>query len=260
MLAMLLATAHATIVPPGEIDRAIAMGRLDQARMMIAARVRAGASGDAIERPMLALAFAAGRDEEALARAAALLHSAPDDPRLLEIATIAAARTGKHAQALAFGKHAASLPGASWRVWNALGVLADRVSDWPAADEAYARADRLAPARAEVANNRGWSLLLRGDWNGAVEPLAKAAALNPRIERAAHNLDLARMGLAGELPARAAGESNADYAARLNDAGVAAILRGQPVRARAAFAQAIHASARWYARASVNLAAVEGAR
>jgi hypothetical protein len=60
------------------------------------------------------------------------------------------------------------------------------------------------------------------------------------------------------LPARRASESSEDYAARLNDAGVAALSRGDSRRARAAFAQAIEASGRWYARANTNLALIEG--
>jgi hypothetical protein len=36
-------------------------------------------------------------------------------------------------------------------------------------------------------------------------------------------------------------------------------LRGDPARARAAFAQAIEASASWYARAEANLASIEHA-
>jgi Flp pilus assembly protein TadD len=259
MFALFLAAAVTVAPAYAEIDRAIAMHRLDQARMMIAAAVGAGATGAAIERPLAALAFAAGRNEEALARTTALLRDAPDDPVLLEQATLAAMRSGALGDAAKYGKRAARLERASWRIWNALGIIADDERDWNTADRAYARAESLAPGRFEIANNRGWSLLLRGEWDAAVPILAQAAALAPQSARAANNLDLAQMGLAGDLPTRGEGETSADYAARLNDAGVAARARGEPTKARAAFAQAIHASGQYYARAGANLAAIESA-
>jgi len=255
-----LALAAAAPAAPVEIDRAIAMGRFDQARLMIAAKVKAGATGDEIERPLAALAFAAGRHEEALARLGTLLRATPDDALLLEQATIAALRIGKKDVAAHYAERATRHPAASWRAWNAKGVIADGARDWAEADRAYARAAALAPDRAEIANNLGWSRLLRGDWPGAAEALARAAAMKPGAVRIANNLDLARVGLADDLPARRAGENSVDYAARLNDAGVAALSRGDARRARAAFAQAIEASGRWYARASANLALVEERR
>jgi len=244
--------------PPSEIDRAIAMRRFDQAQMMISAAVKEGSPSAAIKRPLAALAFAAGRNEEALARLAALLVASPNDALLLEQATIAAIRCGETEQAALFAARATRHPAASWRAWNAKGVLADAARDWNEADRAYGRAAALAPKRPEVANNVGWSRLLRGDWQGADEALARAAASAPGSVRMANNLDLARMALAGELPTQRTGDSSEVYAARLNDAGVAAWLRGEPSRARAAFAQAIVASGRWYERADANLAQVEG--
>ncbi len=260
MLVALTAAALAAALPPSEIDRAIAMNRFDQARMMIAAAIAKGASGATIERPLAAIAFAQKRDAEALARLTALIRTRPDDALLLEQATIAALRGGKMQDAAAFAERATRQPAASWRAWNASGVVADAARDWAAADWAYSRAQSLAPGRAEIANNLGWSRLLRGDWQGAHDVLVEAAARAPRSARTANNLDLATMGLAGNLPTRRSGEPSADYAARLNDAGVAARLRGEPRRARAAFAQAIEASGSWYARAYANLAEVEGTR
>jgi hypothetical protein len=69
----------------------------------------------------------------------------------------------------------------------------------------------------------------------------------------ADNLELAQAGLSADLPRRRTGESNPDWAARLNDAGVAARLRGDEERAIAAFTQAMYANEQWYARAANNL-------
>ena len=73
-------------------------------------------------------------------------------------------------------------------------------------------------------------------------------------------LELARAALAENLPRRRAGESDSDWAARLNDAGVLAAAGGQRQRAIAAFAQAIEVRSRWYARAAENLAELGGAK
>lgn len=264
MLGALLAAALAGASPPvssgtpTEIDRAIAMRRFDQARLMITAAVKERSSSAAMGRSLATLAFATGRNEEALARTTVLLVANPDDAVLLEQATIAAIRSGKTPQAALFAARATRHPEATWRAWNAKGVLADATHDWEEADRAYGRAAELAPERPEVLNNLGWSRLLRGDWQGADEALARAAALDPGSVRMTNNLDLARMALAGELPTPRAEQSSEVHAARLNDAGVAAVMRGEPDRARAAFAQAIVVSGRWYARAAANLAQVEG--
>jgi tetratricopeptide (TPR) repeat protein len=118
----------------------------------------------------------------------------------------------------------------------------------------------LAPRSPEVANNSGWSLLARGQWHEAIPPLEQAAALDPSSKRIAANLELARAALADGLPERRRGESAADWAARLNDAGMVARLRGDRKRAIAAFARAIEARTDWFERAANNLAATESAK
>ena len=94
------------------------------------------------------------------------------------------------------------------------------------ADEFYQHALKLAPKEARVINNQGWSMLLRGDWAAAVPLFQQAVALDPNSVRIANNLELAKSALAADLPRRRPGEANADWAARLNDAGVAAELLG----------------------------------
>jgi Flp pilus assembly protein TadD len=112
----------------------------------------------------------------------------------------------------------------------------------------------LNPDRPETVNNLGWSLLLRGRWTQAVEQLERAAALDPKTQRIADNLDLARTAISEDLPRRRPNESDSDWAARLNDAGVMARVRGDQKRAIAAFAQAIEARSQWFERAANNLA------
>jgi Flp pilus assembly protein TadD len=239
-----------------EAGRAIAAGRLDQAKAMLAAAVAAGVKGDPVDRLLADLSLARGENEQAYGLYKALLTAHPDEALLLERGGIAALRLGRNAEATALLDRATRAAGAGWRSWNARGVAADRQGRWDEASAAYARAAELGLARAEVPNNLGWSLMLRGRWADALSEFEKAAAINPKLPRLANNLELARAATAADLPARLAGESDEAFAARLNDAGVVAAASGQDKRAEAAFAQAIQLKSRWYDRAAENLAAL----
>ena len=239
-----------------EAGRAIAAGRLDQAKAMLSEAVAAGVKGDPVDRLLADLALARGENEQAYGLYKALLAVHPDEALLLERGGIASLRLGRLGDATALLDRATRVPGAGWRSWNARGVAADRQGRWEEADAAYARAGQIDASRAEVPNNLGWSLMLRGRWAEAMEQFEKAAALNPKLPRLANNLELARAALAADLPQRMAGENDESFAARLNDAGVVAAASGQQKRAEAAFAQAIQLKSRWYDRAANNLAAL----
>lgn len=257
LLVAALAAAAVPDVSLAEARHALSAGRLDQARTMIAAAVGAGAAGAPVDRLLADLAFAQGDPERSAALYSALLLQQPGDVVMTERAGLSHLRVGRLREAEALLRRASGRPGASWMAWNGLGAIADGRGDWVMADGAYTRAAQLAPQRAEVANNRGWSLLLRGRWSEAAAELTRGAALEPAIGRLANNLDLARAALAADLPARRAGETDESWSARLNDAGVAAAVRGERTRAIAAFSQAIDARSEWNRRASANLAAVE---
>ncbi len=259
------ATPTPPIVAPSSISlseagRAIAAGRLDQAREMLGVAVAAGAKGEPVDRLLADLAFARGEYEQALNLYKALLVGDPDDGLLLQRGGIAALRLGLNGQATALLDRATRLPGASWRAWNARGAAADRQGRWDEADAAYERAAAIDPARAEVPNTQGWSLMLRGRWAEALAAFERAATIDPRLPRLANNLELARAAVAADLPVRMQGESDEAYAVRLNDFGVVAAASGQPGRAEAAFAQAIELKSRWYVRAADNLAALGAAK
>jgi Flp pilus assembly protein TadD len=254
------AAAAPAAAPPSLADaaHAIEVGRLDQGRLMIERALAAGVKGPQVDRLLAELAFKSGNDAEALARSRQVLVASPKDAHVCEIGAIAALRLRDTAGAAPLVECATAGPRASWRAWNARGVFADSGQDWGNADAAYAHAAELAPNRAEIVNNQGWSQLLRGDWRRAEAFFEKAAALDPKSQRIASNLELARAALAGELPQRRAGESEDDWAVRLNDAGVAAQVLGDRTRAVAAFTQALEASGQWYARAANNLQAMGG--
>ena len=268
MLAILAALAAATTNAPlvagpapvsiDEARHALTNGRFDQAQAMIANALAAGANGEPIDRLRADLAFAKHEDGLALSIYQTILPIHPDDPVILERAGIAELRLGEVREATALLRRATAHPDAGWRAWNALGAAGDARGDWAEADAAYARAVALAPDRAEIANNGGWSLVLRGRWRDAEAELARGFVLDPTLPRLANNLQLARDALATSLPERRIGESDGEWAARLNDAGVAAAALGERSRAIAAFAQSIAARPAWNARTAANLAAVQG--
>ena len=235
-------------------SHAVRMNRLDQASVMISRAVSAGASGPELDRVLADFAYASGKYAEAIGRYQALLKIRPGDPSLIEPSAIAALKLGEVDRAISL---LANTKGAgTWRLWNARGVASDLEQDWKTADESYEHATKLAPNEMAPVNNQGWSLVLRGEWKEALGFFERAAVLDPKSQRVADNLELARMALAADLPKRQPGESESSWAARLNDAGIVAAMRGDKNRATAAFTQAIDASGTWYARAADNLEAL----
>src|SRR5438132_2288131 len=176
-------SAHELIAGAGQAVRA---NRLNQAALMIARAVGAGASGPELDRALADFAYASGNFAEALAQYDALLKLAPADRSLLEPAGIAALKLGYVNRASSLLASATSRGGAGWRAWNALGVAADLERNWANADKCYDQALRLAPDEAEPVNNRGWSLLLRGNWKDAQGYFDGALRLEPKLRRAAN--------------------------------------------------------------------------
>jgi Flp pilus assembly protein TadD len=259
-LLLLASSAAATPLPANsnppslaEAAHALQVGRLNQAKIMIGRAVAAGGSGPAVQRLIADLSFASGKYVDAVSEYQGLLAAGYRDRTICENAAIAALDAGLTAEAKPLAECAISSPAASWRAWNAYGTLADVNRDWAAADRSFAKAAELAPRRAEVINNQGWSHVLRGEWATALPFFENAAKRDPASQRIANNLELARAALAADLPSRRPNENSNDWAARLNDAGVAAQLLGDKKRALAAFTQALYASGHWYPRAAANL-------
>ena len=263
MILTLLAAASLAAAEPSadrslvEASLALEAGRVEQARLMIGAAVKTGANGAAVDRLLADLAFASADYRGALPRYQALLATGVGDARMYERAGIAALKLRDVGQGTRLLTKATSFPSAGWRAWNARAVAADLARDWAMADTAYARALAIAPREAEVLNNQGWSFLARGRWDEARASLEQAAASDPKSQRIANNLELAQAAIAEGLPQRRDGESENDWAARLNDAGVIARLQGNNKKAVAAFARAVEARSQWFERAANNLAMVE---
>ena len=264
VLQLLAATIATAPAPPlnaahdliAGAEHAIHVNRLDQASVMASRALAAGAKGRDMDRLSADLAFAKGQFADALARYSALLKSEPRRSDYLEHAGISALKLGEVSLAYRYLSAATSSARPTWRAWNALGVAADMRSEWSKADACYTEAALLAPDEFEPLNNHGWSLVLRGKWSIALPLFQRAVALQPKSVRARDNLDLASAALGPNLPERRPDETDAAWAARLNDAGLAAMTVGDKARATSAFTQALEVSGTWYSRAANNLKAI----
>lgn len=76
--------------------------------------------------------------------------------------------------------------------WLGLAASYDRLRRFDLADDAYAEAEKVVGHRAEFFNNRGYSYLLRGDFNRAAKDLYRARDLAPESEAVRNNLALLR--------------------------------------------------------------------
>jgi Flp pilus assembly protein TadD len=176
--------------------------------------------------------------------------------RALQGEGIALAGQGRSKEAIEKLRAAVAADPAAWRAWNALGQEFDDTQDWQAADGAYQHALAASNDPAIVLNNRGFSRLLQRRLEEAVDDFVAALEKRPGLEIARTNLRLA-MAMRGEYDRATAGGVAEDRAAVLNNAGFAAILRGDYDRAEELLREAIKAKGEYYGRASANLELAE---
>lgn len=258
LVATLGGPAQAEPAATDAIRAALDGGRFLQARTMLERNRALGLSSSGQEALEADLLMAEHRYSEALGRYLVLIGEVPGDPQFLTGAGLAALRLGDKDGAAQYLQRAVAQEGADWTAWNALGVLSDGRGAWAESAIAYDKALALAPDKAAIWNNRGYSLLLQRRASEALAALDRAGALDPNNRRIAVNRQLAR-GMAGLYPsARGEHESSRDWAARLNNAGYGAWLAGDRPAARSLLARAIEASEVHYGQALVNLALVEG--
>ena len=101
-------------------------------------------------------------------------------------------------------------------------------------------------------NNLGMSRLSAGDYEGAAALFVRALEASPDLAAAETNLRLA-LALDGRYEEAVAGVGPAGLPDALNNAGYAALLRGDYANARRLFLRAIDASPGFYEPARSNL-------
>ena len=226
--------------PPGPealamLDAAIADGRLDNARALIAPMWASGAPN--VQLRAAELALAGGSLPEA-AEAFTGLMDGPLAALARQGLGITCLREGKENEARPLLEQAVAADPGLARAWNALGVLADKARDWPAADLAYGKAVAAAPQDAGIVANRGWSQLLRGRHEAAERDLVAALKLQPALKKARTNLALAR-AMQGRYQEAFLLSDKTSLATDLNTVGYAAMMRGDLVVAEAYFNRAL---------------------
>jgi Flp pilus assembly protein TadD len=160
--------------------------------------------------------------------------------------------TGRPGEAEQELEAAVELDPTSWRAWSALGRARDARDAWDEARAAYEKALALAPNEGAVLNNFGMSKLSAGDPDGAAALFVRALEASPDLAAAETNLRLA-LALDGRYQEAVAGVEAEDMPDALNNAGYAALLRGDYAQARTLFLQAIDASPGFYEPARSNL-------
>ena len=140
----------------------------------------------------------------------------------------------------------------AWQAWNALGSEYDRRHDWTNAENAYAKALSASDDAAIVLNNRGFSRLSQKKPDLAIADFVAALQKKPDLAPARNNLRLA-MSMQGEYDRAIKGAAATDEAAVLNNAGFAAMLRGDYAKAKELLTQAMKAKKGYYGLAAANL-------
>ncbi len=203
------------------------------------------------------LHLAQGENEEALASFSSVQITPPLFAQAQTGKGIALSRLGRSGEAIQALREATATDPTAWRAWNALGVEYDRQKNWEQAEIAYAEALKAPDAGAMVYNNRGYSRLLQGRQDAAAADFVTALERDPGFAVARTNLRLA-LAVSGQYDRATTVSGTEDQAAILNNAGFAALMRGDLEEAESLFTQAIDARGRNYARAQENLELTRG--
>jgi len=250
------AAVAAAAAPPGPqalamLDAAIAEGRADDARALIAPMWASSAPEVALRAAELALA--SGSLPEAAEGFLALTTGATETQAAAwQGLGITRLKQGRMAEAKDALDRAVTADAGLARAWNALAVIADRQRDWSAADAAYARAIAAQPGEAAWLANRGWSHLLRGHHVAAEQDLQAALALKADLATARTNLALAR-AMQGRYQDAFRQSDKKTLAADLNTVGYAAMARGDLAVAEAYFNRALNLNPQFDRVAWANL-------
>lgn len=126
----------------------------------------------------------------------------PDDGHL--VAGKAQFREGNYGKSYTLFKKSLDVVPNDPAAWLGFAASADMLRRFDKADFAYKKLQPVIGNRIEYHNNRGYSLLLRGDLRGARTHFIRAYEIDPSNERAANNLEMLRNSV--NHPKRARGD------------------------------------------------------
>lgn len=172
--------------------------------------------------------------------------------RARHTAGLALLLTGRAGEAETMLEGAVAADPGSWRAWSALGRARDGRRAWSDAAVAYTRALDQAPGEAAVLNNYGLSRLSAGELDEAARLFVRALEASPDLAAAETNLRLA-LALQGRYDDALAGVGSEAMPDALNNAGYAALLRGDYEKSRMLLLRAIELSPSFHQAAWSNL-------
>ena len=198
------------------------------------------------------LNLARGRYQDALSNFMSIKTEPKVHSKAMAGEGIALAKLGRSQEAIASLQAAVNEDPKAWRAWNALGSEYDRRHDWANAEAAYGHALSASEGAAIVLNNRGFSRLSQKKLDQAISDFVAALQKKPDLAPARANLRLA-MSMQGEYERAVNGAVAADQAIALNNAGYAAMLRGDYDKAKDLFTRAMKVKGGYYSLAAANL-------
>ena len=235
-----------------DIERAIDEKRYIDASAMIDMAVIGGSKDPRLDLLAAKVDLGRGRYDQALEEFRKAQAAPQTRGAAMEGEGLAMALNGHEGAAVPLlKKTVADYPNA-WRAWNALGGAFDDQGQWAEADDAYAHALAASDAPAIVINNRGYSYLLRNRLDEATADFVEALRQRPDLEAARTNLRLA-LAMKGEYGRATAGAQKGAEAALLNNAGFAALVRGDYGQAETLLQQAMARKGAYYDLAAANL-------
>ncbi|MGZ3274199.1 MAG: tetratricopeptide repeat protein [Caulobacteraceae bacterium] len=235
-----------------DIERAIDEKRFIDAGSMVDMAVLSGSRDPVLVLLSARLDLGRGRYDQALDQFRKAQATPQTRGAAMEGEGLALALSGRQAESIPVLQKAVTESPGAWRAWNALGGAYDDRRQWAEADDAYAHALAVSNAPAIVLNNRGYSYLLRNRLDEASADFVEALRLRPDLAPARTNLRLA-IALKGEYGRATAGAQKDTEASLLNNAGFAALVRGDYARAEDLLRQAIQRKGEYYDLATANL-------
>lgn len=145
----------------------------------------------------------------------------------------------------------------AWHSWLAIAQLNDISKQWAKADEAYAIALTASKEPATVYNNHGVSMMARGEPAAAVDMFRSAVAADPKLVRAATNLDLALAASGQSASLDSANGDARERARKLNNHGYVAMVQGRDEDAKRYYEAAVKEHPSFYALAFNNLKSLQ---
>lgn len=206
------------------------------------------------EWPKVVIAECDLKEGDAIAALRALenLQGLKNEPRVLLGRGVALINLGHYEQAIALIEDGLRIDNKIAHGWNALGIAYDLAGRHKDAVSVFEIAAELEPDKGAALNNLGMSYMRQGKFAEAIQTFQEALDREPALAPARLNLRIAA-AMTGDYERAIVGASEKEKAYVYNNAGVAAMRRGEHNRARVLFQMALEVSPVYYAVAAENL-------